>query len=179
MCPAGVRSDRGSLAGSSCPHSRLGLLDRPLAKRHGLQAGKTLTSRDCGATFATEPTEPAYGDPGHLPAACPVPTRVLRPSPPSLAAARAAAARLCLPRLRAHRAVQDSHLLRGRERPTRPADVSHCQARAVPAMSPPPPPACCCGGGAPQPVHTLVPRQGTLCRDGGLPLGLAQLCPQG
>lgn len=63
--------------------------------------------------------------PGHLPAAWPVPTRVLQPSPPSLTSVRLALLGL----LSAHRTARGSHLLRGRERPTGlQADVGHSQA---------------------------------------------------
>lgn len=114
VCPAGVGRYRGFLAVSSCRHCWSGLLDRPHASRHSLQVGETVTSRDCGATVATKRSGGGGGGvrPGHLPAAWPVPTRVLQPSPPSLTAARVVAWP-CLARLSAHRTARGSHLLRG------------------------------------------------------------------
>lgn len=130
-CPAGIGRYRGSLAVSSCPHCWPGLLDRPQARRHSLQVGKTVTSRDCGATVATERSGGGGVRPGHLPAAWPVPTRVLQPSPPSLTAARVVAWP-CLDRLSTHQTAGAATCSGSRECPTRPRQT---WATARPALS--------------------------------------------
>lgn len=150
-CPAGIGRYRGSLAVSSCPHCWPGLLDRPQARRHSLQVGKTVTSRDCGATVATERSGGGVGGSSSRPPAgrlaCP------HQGPTALASFldRCTSGRLALFGPAQHTPDRrGSHLLREpRVSHSAPADVGHSQARAVPAMSPPPPPACCCGGGAP------------------------------
>lgn len=105
VCPAGIGRYRGSLAVSSCPHCWPGLLDQSHARRHSLQVGKTVTSRDCGATVATERSGGGGGGGSSSRPPWPVPTRVLQTSPPSLIAARVVAWP-CLDRLSAHRTGQ-------------------------------------------------------------------------
>lgn len=70
VCPAGFGRYRGFLAVSSCPHCWPGLLDRPHARRHSLQVGETVTSRDCGATVATERSGGGGGGSSSRPPAC-------------------------------------------------------------------------------------------------------------
>lgn len=132
VCPAGIGRYRGSLAVSSCPHCWPGLLDRSHARRNSLQVGKTVTSRDCGATVATERSGGGGGGGEFVPATLAGPHQ--GPTDLTSFLDRCTSGRLALlgPAQRTpHGAATCSG---SRERPTRPQQT---WATARPALSPP------------------------------------------